>query len=253
MRSRPCRFSHVHPRDRPADRPALAGHRGRQPRRAARPARRGLGGPGARERHACDRPARRGRRRDVDWGGGARRLRGADERARRPSVPDPGARVARAARAPGAPARVGGERARRGGGARPRCVQPLPPGGRRPERRLPVALRRAIGVPAAAGPRPARDDRVGRRGTVAPCPAGACALAARTLAIHLHDVLVQHATSAREGTCIHLDPQYGTRSSAILRLAATLAASDLLVTSGRPCTTPLESRADLLATLARLA
>ncbi len=70
---------------------------------------------------------------------------------------------------------------------------------------------------------------------------------------HLRNVLVQHAPSMREGTCIHLDPHYGTRSATVLRVAATVAASDLHVASGRPCTTPLESRAALLATLARLA
>jgi uncharacterized protein with NRDE domain len=67
----------------------------------------------------------------------------------------------------------------------------------------------------------------------------------------LREVLAQHAPAAHEGTCLHLDPLYGTRSAAIVRLASTLAASDLHVTSGRPCTTPLEDRSALLAALAR--
>jgi hypothetical protein len=50
-----------------------------------------------------------------------------------------------------------------------------------------------------------------------------------------------------------MDPAYGTRSSAVLRLAPDLAASDLFVADGRPCLAPLEDRSDLLAALARTA
>jgi uncharacterized protein with NRDE domain len=70
----------------------------------------------------------------------------------------------------------------------------------------------------------------------------------------LRDVLVQHGPSPRESTCVHLDDQdYGTRSSTVLRLAPTLAASDLWVAEGRPCQTPLEDRSRLLAELTRSA
>ncbi len=67
----------------------------------------------------------------------------------------------------------------------------------------------------------------------------------------LREVLVQHAPAPRDGTCIHLDPHYGTRSSAILRVAPSLAASDLHVATGHPCTSPLVDRRDLVAALAR--
>ncbi len=71
----------------------------------------------------------------------------------------------------------------------------------------------------------------------------------------LRDVLTVHApaTTPRLATCIHMDPAYGTRSSAIVLLAPTLAASQLFVADGRPCTTPFEDRSDLLAALARSA
>ncbi len=59
--------------------------------------------------------------------------------------------------------------------------------------------------------------------------------------------------SPTRATCIHMDPVYGTRSSAVLRLAADLAASELYAADGRPCTAPLEDRSDLLAALARTA
>jgi uncharacterized protein with NRDE domain len=58
---------------------------------------------------------------------------------------------------------------------------------------------------------------------------------------------------AAAATCIHADPDYGTRSSAILRLAPDLGASELLVADGRPCTAPHEDRSELLAELARTA
>jgi hypothetical protein len=60
-------------------------------------------------------------------------------------------------------------------------------------------------------------------------------------------------------TCIHMDPHYGTRSSAILRLAPALAgdrrapglgASELYVTDARPCLAPHEDRSALLHALA---
>jgi hypothetical protein len=66
----------------------------------------------------------------------------------------------------------------------------------------------------------------------------------------LRDLLTVHGDGpAAAATCIHGDPAYGTRSSAILRLARDLRASELLVADGRPCTTPHEDRSELLAAL----
>ncbi|BDG02589.1 NRDE family protein [Anaeromyxobacter oryzae] len=71
----------------------------------------------------------------------------------------------------------------------------------------------------------------------------------------LHDLLTRHApvTAFGAATCIHMDPAYGTRSSAILRLAPDLAASELYATDARPCLAPHEDRSALLAALARSA
>jgi uncharacterized protein with NRDE domain len=69
-------------------------------------------------------------------------------------------------------------------------------------------------------------------------------------AAHLREVLSVHA-EGREATCIHRDPRYGTRSSAILRLALALEASELFAADGPPCTAPLEDRSALLQALAR--
>jgi len=68
---------------------------------------------------------------------------------------------------------------------------------------------------------------------------------------HLRDLLTLHSPDIRTATCIHGDPVYGTRSSAILRVAPDLGASELLAADGRPCATPFEDRSDLLAALAR--
>ncbi len=69
----------------------------------------------------------------------------------------------------------------------------------------------------------------------------------------LRELLVHHGAPppAGDGTCIHGDPVYGTRSSAILRLATDLAASELYVAEARPCTAPHEDRSQLLVALAR--
>jgi hypothetical protein len=67
----------------------------------------------------------------------------------------------------------------------------------------------------------------------------------------LRDILSLHAPAAREATCIHLDPHYGTRSSAVIRLAPALGHSELFVADGRPCVSPLEDRSGLLSALAR--
>ncbi|HEY6101440.1 MAG TPA: NRDE family protein [Anaeromyxobacter sp.] len=69
----------------------------------------------------------------------------------------------------------------------------------------------------------------------------------------LRELLTIHAPPAERATCIHGDPAYGTRSSAILRMAADLGASELLAADGRPCVTPHEDRSALLAALARTA
>jgi uncharacterized protein with NRDE domain len=70
----------------------------------------------------------------------------------------------------------------------------------------------------------------------------------------LRDLLAIHAADAPEpaaATCIHADPLYGTRSSAVLRLAGALDASELYVSETRPCLGALEGRGDLVAALAR--
>jgi len=70
----------------------------------------------------------------------------------------------------------------------------------------------------------------------------------------LRDLLtIDGGSGAPAATCIHGDPAYGTRSSAILRLAPDLRASELYVADGRPCTAPHEDRSDLLGALARTA
>ncbi len=68
---------------------------------------------------------------------------------------------------------------------------------------------------------------------------------------HLRDLLTIHAPPPESATCIHHDPEYGTRSSAVLRVAAELGASELYVADARPCVAPLEDRSALLAALAR--
>ncbi len=71
----------------------------------------------------------------------------------------------------------------------------------------------------------------------------------------LRELLSVHGPAETFGasTCIHMDPAYGTRSSAVLRIAPDLRASELFVAEGRPCVTPHEDRADLVAALARSA
>ncbi len=69
----------------------------------------------------------------------------------------------------------------------------------------------------------------------------------------LRELLTHHGAPppAGDATCIHGDPLYGTRSSAILRLAPDLGASELYLAEGRPCTAPHEDRSELLVALAR--
>ncbi len=70
---------------------------------------------------------------------------------------------------------------------------------------------------------------------------------------HLREILTVHSADPGTATCIHGDPAYGTRSSAVLRLAPDLDASELYATDARPCVAPLEDRSALLAALARTA
>ncbi len=67
----------------------------------------------------------------------------------------------------------------------------------------------------------------------------------------LRELLTHHGAPPPGGpaTCIHGDPLYGTRSSAILRLAPDLGASELYVAESRPCTAPHENRSELLVAL----
>jgi len=67
----------------------------------------------------------------------------------------------------------------------------------------------------------------------------------------LRRLLSEHSGPARAPTCIHAEPVYGTRSSAILRIAPSLSHSELYVAGGPPCVTPLEDHSQLLAALVR--
>lgn len=66
----------------------------------------------------------------------------------------------------------------------------------------------------------------------------------------LRALLSIHAEAGQPGTCIHLDPVYGTRSSTLLRLAPSLAHSELYTTSGPPCSALPEDQSGLLQSLA---
>jgi len=89
----------------------------------------------------------------------------------------------------------------------------------------------------------ARGDLVRSRWPVDPSPA------------RLRELLTLHAPPHPAGaaTCIHMDPHYGTRSSAVLRLTPGLGHAELYAADGRPCLMPLEDRSALLAELARSA
>ena len=67
--------------------------------------------------------------------------------------------------------------------------------------------------------------------------------------LRLRQILAVHEP-ASAATCIHRDPLYGTRSSSVIRLAASLAASELYTSDGRPCTAPFDDRSRLVASLA---
>jgi uncharacterized protein with NRDE domain len=84
-----------------------------------------------------------------------------------------------------------------------------------------------------------RGDLVRARWPMDPAPA------------RLREVLTVHAPPQESATCIHHDPEYGTRSSAVLRVAADLGASELYAADSRPCTSPLEDHSGLVAGLRR--
>ncbi len=67
----------------------------------------------------------------------------------------------------------------------------------------------------------------------------------------LRELLATHSSSPLAGTCIHIDTRYGTRSSAVIRLAPSLDNSELYTAAGPPCVTPLEDRSALLSSLSR--
>lgn len=69
----------------------------------------------------------------------------------------------------------------------------------------------------------------------------------------LREVLSSHELPPGPGVCIHYGEIYGTRSSAVIRLAPALRHSELFVADGPPCTTPFEDRSDLLVALSRQA
>lgn len=69
----------------------------------------------------------------------------------------------------------------------------------------------------------------------------------------LRELLASHALPPGPGLCVHHGEIYGTRSSAILRLAPALDHSELVAADGPPCTTPFEDRSDLLVALSRTA
>jgi uncharacterized protein with NRDE domain len=69
----------------------------------------------------------------------------------------------------------------------------------------------------------------------------------------LRELLTVHEPPPESATCIHRDPQYGTRSSAVLRLGAEVSSAELYAADARPCVAPLEDRSDVLAALGRTA
>ena len=66
----------------------------------------------------------------------------------------------------------------------------------------------------------------------------------------LRELLSLHAPPHPAPTCLHVEPHYGTRSSAVLRLPRQLRHAELYAADGPPCTFPLEDRSALVARLA---
>ncbi|HEU4385871.1 MAG TPA: NRDE family protein [Anaeromyxobacteraceae bacterium] len=69
----------------------------------------------------------------------------------------------------------------------------------------------------------------------------------------LRELLATHSDAPWASTCIHLDPHYGTRSAAVVRLADSLRHSEIYAADRRPCEAPFQDRSALLAELARSA
>ena len=246
----------MHPRPGLSDRSALAAPRGRQPRRAPRPPLGGLVPARRRRRSSLRRPQGPQRRWDLDRGVRDRSLRRRDQplpelrRLPRPHPPLP-----QRARAAGPR-----NRQRQGGrvrtpNARRRPVQPLPPALRRRQGGLPLLLRRRD---AGTRPPPSGLHLVTERDREGRGPR-ADWLRARwpsdpTLP-RLRELLTYHGSGRDDSsaTCVHGEPVYRTRSSAILRLAPELSAGELFSAEGPPCKTPHEDRSCVLAPLARQA
>ncbi len=91
------------------------------------------------------------------------------------------------------------------------------------------------GSPHGLGP---RGDLVRSRWPLDPAPA------------RLRELLALHAPPHPAPTCLHVEPTYGTRSSAVVRLPRELRHAELYAADGPPCTFPLEDRSALLAGLA---
>lgn len=66
----------------------------------------------------------------------------------------------------------------------------------------------------------------------------------------LRQLLAGHGRPEQDFPCVHLGTEYGTRSSAVLRLASSLDHSELYVADGSPCVAPFDDRSRLLAELA---
>ena len=67
----------------------------------------------------------------------------------------------------------------------------------------------------------------------------------------MREQLRRHALPPGRGVWVHYGDVYGTRSSAVIRLAPALNHSELYAADGPPCTTPFEDRSDLLVALYR--
>jgi uncharacterized protein with NRDE domain len=84
-----------------------------------------------------------------------------------------------------------------------------------------------------------RGDLVRARWPLEPSPA------------RLRELLTVHRPPGAVATCIHQPPEYGTRSSALLRVAADLEVAELYEADGPPCTAGWQDRSALLGALAR--
>ena len=245
----------VHARPRLPARPPLAGRRRGQPRRAARPALAGVGA--ARSGRGAPRPSPP---LDLQAGGtwigvsAAGLFAGVTNHyVRLDGTSRPPRRSPRRARAAGAGGSASAARAAAAlAAARRRPLEPVPPARRRRARRLPLVVRRrgqgssSWGRACTSPPSATREGR-GARGRVAARPLARrphAAAAARAA----WSTTAPPAGPGGPAICIHGDPLYGTRSSAILRLAPALAPASSTWPTGRPCTAPLEDsdRSDLL-------